>query len=72
MPLVELALGAIFTAVTVYAWQMENYLTIPFLLLFVVGYFTTGFLSIFQGRFTRRPSSSLPDLIERQSSLQSK
>ena len=33
---------------------MENYLTIPFLLLFVVGYFTTGFLSIFQGRFTRR------------------
>ncbi|MGN6591985.1 MAG: cellulose synthase family protein [Terriglobales bacterium] len=53
-PLVELALGAIFSAVTVYAWQMENYLTIPFLLLFVVGYFTTGFLSIFQGRFTRR------------------
>ncbi|MGH9393554.1 MAG: hypothetical protein ACRD1E_05240, partial [Terriglobales bacterium] len=52
-PLVELGLGAVFSAVTVYAFQMQNYLTIPFLLLFVVGYFTTGFLSIFQGRWAR-------------------
>ena len=52
-PFVELILGTVFAAVTVYAFQMENYLTIPFLLLFVVGYYTTGFLSIFQGRFRR-------------------
>ncbi|MGH9487887.1 MAG: cellulose synthase family protein [Terriglobales bacterium] len=53
-PLLELALGAIFLAVTIYAWQMENYLTIPFLLLFVIGYFTTGLLSLFQGRVRGR------------------
>lgn len=53
-PLIELALGAVFAAVTVYAFEMENYLTIPFLLLFVVGYWTTGLLSIFQGRWGGR------------------
>jgi hypothetical protein len=56
-PVIELALGTIFAAVTVYAFQMQTYLTIPFLLLFVVGYYTTGLLSIFQGRF-RRPAAA--------------
>jgi len=58
-PLVELALGVVFSAVTVYAFDMQNYLTIPFLLLFVVGYFTTGLLSIFQGR-VRRGAAATP------------
>ncbi len=49
-PVVELALGGLFAWVAVYAWQMENYLTIPFILLFVAGYWVTGWLSIFQGR----------------------
>ena len=60
-PLVELALGTVFAAVTVYAFQMENYLTIPFLMLFVVGYFTTGTLSLFQGRFGRRRRATVPE-----------
>ncbi len=62
-PLIELVLGTMFAAVAVYAFEMQNYLTIPFILLFVVGYFTTGFLSIFQGRFPRRgiaPTAAKP------------
>ena len=51
-PYIELILGTIFAAVTLYAWDNANYLTIPFLLLFVVGYWTTGLLSIFQGRWS--------------------
>ncbi len=31
----------------------ENYFTLPFLLLFVVGYWYTGLMSLFQGRFER-------------------
>jgi cellulose synthase/poly-beta-1,6-N-acetylglucosamine synthase-like glycosyltransferase len=51
-PYIEIVLGTIFAAVTLYAWDNANYLTIPFLLLFVVGYWTTGLLSIFQGRWS--------------------
>jgi len=29
----------------------ENYITVPFLLLFVVGYWYTGLMSLLQGRF---------------------
>ncbi len=53
-PALELALGTVFLLVALYAWQLENYLTVPFILLFVVGYFTTGFLSLFQGRLGSR------------------
>ncbi len=52
-PLIELALGSIFAWVTFYAIQNENYLTVPFLLLFVGGYWVTGLLSLFQGRRPR-------------------
>ena len=31
----------------------ENYFTVPFLLLFVLGYWYTGLLSLLQGRFER-------------------
>jgi hypothetical protein len=31
----------------------ENYFTVPFLLLFVFGYWYTGLLSLLQGRFER-------------------
>ncbi len=53
-PLLELALGTAFAWVTWYAIVNENYLTLPFLLIFVVGYFITGFLSIFQGSGRRK------------------
>ncbi len=36
-----------------YALSNENYFTVPFLLLFVFGYWYTGLLSLLQGRFER-------------------
>jgi hypothetical protein len=34
-----------------YAVANENYITIPFLILFVYGYWYTGLMSLLQGRF---------------------
>ena len=59
-PLLELALGTAFAWVTWYAIVNENYLTLPFLLIFVVGYFITGFLSIFQGSGRRKQAAKNP------------
>jgi cellulose synthase/poly-beta-1,6-N-acetylglucosamine synthase-like glycosyltransferase len=46
---IELALGLYFVATVVYAFQNEDYATLPFLLLFVWGYLYTGLMSIGQG-----------------------
>src|SRR3954451_9305948 len=46
MPLVELSLGAYFGLVVFYAFINENYPTIPFLMLFVVGFTYMGLMSI--------------------------
>ena len=54
IPWIELAIGTYFAATGWYAVSTENYFTVPFLLLFVLGYWTTGFLSIFQGLFEQR------------------
>jgi len=48
MPFAEVALGLYFAATVVYAFQNENYPTIPFLLLFVWGYLYTGLMSLGQ------------------------
>ncbi|HEX5233792.1 MAG TPA: cellulose synthase family protein [Silvibacterium sp.] len=53
VPLIELAIGCYFAMTIWYAWTNENYFTIPFLLLFVIGYWYTGLMSLFQGRFER-------------------
>jgi hypothetical protein len=53
VPWIELAIGCYFALTIWYAWTNENYFTIPFLLLFVIGYWYTGLLSLFQGRFER-------------------
>jgi cellulose synthase/poly-beta-1,6-N-acetylglucosamine synthase-like glycosyltransferase len=53
VPWIELAIGCYFALTIWYAWVNENYFTIPFLLLFVIGYWYTGLLSLFQGRFER-------------------
>ena len=53
VPWIELAIGCYFALTIWYAWVNENYFTIPFLLLFVVGYWYTGLLSLLQGRFER-------------------
>jgi cellulose synthase/poly-beta-1,6-N-acetylglucosamine synthase-like glycosyltransferase len=51
VPWIELLIGTYFAMTIYYALQNENYLTVPFLLLFVVGYWYTGLMSLLQGRF---------------------
>jgi cellulose synthase/poly-beta-1,6-N-acetylglucosamine synthase-like glycosyltransferase len=68
IPWIELAIGCYFTFTVWYAISSENYFTVPFLLLFVLGYWYTGLLSLLQGRFERfsnRPSSNSDDLHEK-------
>ena len=47
-PLCELALGLYFTATVFYALAQGIYATVPFLVLFQVGFLYTGLLSIVQ------------------------
>ncbi|MDE1163080.1 MAG: glycosyltransferase family 2 protein [Acidobacteriaceae bacterium] len=56
IPWIEIAIGCYFTMTVWYAISTENYFTVPFLLLFVLGYWYTGLLSLFQGLFERRGS----------------
>ncbi len=53
IPFLELLVGSYFALCIWYAVSNENYFTVPFLLLFVVGYWYTGLLSLLQGRFER-------------------
>jgi len=55
VPWVELLIGCYFAATIWYAVLNENYFTVPFLCLFVIGYWYTGLLSLLQGRFDRWP-----------------
>ena len=51
VPWIELLIGTYFLLATFYAIDNENYITVPFLLLFLVGYWVTGLMSLMQGRF---------------------
>jgi hypothetical protein len=53
LPWIEIGLGLYFAATIVYAIQNENYLTVPFLFLFVWGYLYTGLMSLGQAHFER-------------------
>jgi cellulose synthase/poly-beta-1,6-N-acetylglucosamine synthase-like glycosyltransferase len=53
MPWLEVALGLYFAATIGYAIQNENYLTVPFLVLFVWGYLYAGLMSLGQAHFER-------------------
>ncbi|HEY5329280.1 MAG TPA: glycosyltransferase, partial [Acidobacteriaceae bacterium] len=53
IPWIELIIGCYFALTVWYAVTTENYFTVPFLLLFVLGYWYTGLLSLLQGRFER-------------------
>jgi len=53
VPWLELIIGGYFALTVYYAVDNENYITVPFLLLFVVGYWYTGLMSLLQGRFRR-------------------
>ena len=57
IPWIEIAIGCYFTATVWYAISTDNYFTVPFLILFVLGYWYTGLLSLFQGLFERSGSS---------------
>ncbi|HEY1264869.1 MAG TPA: cellulose synthase family protein [Terriglobales bacterium] len=51
VPWLELLIGGYFALAAYYAIVNENYITVPFLLLFVIGYWYTGLMSLLQGRF---------------------
>jgi cellulose synthase/poly-beta-1,6-N-acetylglucosamine synthase-like glycosyltransferase len=59
MPYVELGLAAYFVFATAYSYRVQNYLTVPFLLLFLVGYAYMGTMSLFQAPL-RRLWNTLP------------
>ncbi len=52
VPWVELVIGAYFALAIYYAVDNDNLLTVPFLALFVIGYWYTGLMSLLQGRFS--------------------
>ncbi len=61
-PWIELLLGLYFLLAILYTFSNHNYFTAPFLILFVVGYWYTGLMSLLQGRFERwRTGSSNVD-----------
>jgi cellulose synthase/poly-beta-1,6-N-acetylglucosamine synthase-like glycosyltransferase len=63
MPYLEVLLGLYFAFTVVYAVTNENYATIPFLLLFVWGYFYTGLMSLGQTYFAHlRLSVNAPEM----------
>jgi hypothetical protein len=51
VPYIELLIGTYFALTVWYAVANENYITVPFLFLFVFGYWYTGLMSLLQGRF---------------------
>src|ERR1700722_7580101 len=58
VPWIEIAMGTYFAWTVYYAITTENFFTVPFLLLFVFGYWYTGLLSLLQGRFERAGKGS--------------
>ena len=51
IPYAELLIGGYFALTVYYAIDNENFITVPFLVLFVIGYWYTGLMSLLQGRF---------------------
>ena len=64
VPWLELLVGSYFLLMCWYAYSSGNYWTLPFLMLFVLGYWCTGLMSLLQGRWERfsakRESHSKP------------
>ena len=58
VPWIELLIGSYFALAVYYAIDNENYFTVPFLALFVFGYWCTGLMSILQGRLAGLSVSS--------------
>ncbi|HSC27731.1 MAG TPA: cellulose synthase family protein [Vicinamibacterales bacterium] len=62
-PVVELALGLYFTGTVFYALANQIYGTLPFLMLFQVGFLYTGLLSIFQ-QFAGDDMMQTPEIVK--------
>jgi cellulose synthase/poly-beta-1,6-N-acetylglucosamine synthase-like glycosyltransferase len=62
IPLVELAIGTFFLGTVAYGIESRNYATVPFLVIFVLGYYYIGFMSMFQA-----PLENLANLFRRRS-----
>jgi cellulose synthase/poly-beta-1,6-N-acetylglucosamine synthase-like glycosyltransferase len=60
-PWIELAIGGYFALAILYTFTNNNFFTAPFLVLFVVGYWYTGLMSLLQGRFERWKTGVNPD-----------
>ena len=60
-PWIELLMGCYFAAAIYYTFTNSNFFTAPFLILFVVGYWYTGLMSLLQGRFERWRTGVNPD-----------
>jgi len=52
-PWIELIIGCYFFCAILYTFSNHNYFTAPFLILFVMGYWYTGLMSLLQGRFEK-------------------
>jgi hypothetical protein len=62
IPLVELAIGTFFLGTVAYGFESRNYATVPFLVIFVLGYYYIGFMSMFQA-----PLENFANLFRRRS-----
>jgi cellulose synthase/poly-beta-1,6-N-acetylglucosamine synthase-like glycosyltransferase len=61
-PWIEIFIGCYFFIAILYTFTNHNYFTAPFLILFVIGYWYTGLMSLLQGRFERwRTGGANPD-----------
>ena len=60
-PWIELAASACYFFMAIlYTFSNHNYFTAPFLILFVIGYWYTGLMSLLQGRFERWRTERAP------------
>ncbi|HOK48441.1 MAG TPA: glycosyl transferase family 2, partial [Bryobacteraceae bacterium] len=48
LPFIEIAIGTYFLAMVLFAIDVNNFLSLPFLLLFVAGYYWAGFATLAQ------------------------
>ena len=61
-PWIELLLGSFFAWAIVYNLMNGNFFTPPFFMIFVVGFWYTGMMSLLQGRFDRWRGGTITDI----------
>jgi cellulose synthase/poly-beta-1,6-N-acetylglucosamine synthase-like glycosyltransferase len=59
LPAIELAFGIYFTFAAWYAWDMAVYTSLPFLVLFQVGFLYVGLSSVLQGRYGKSAAPAM-------------